>query len=159
MKLVSDSEKALIMGLQGEKKHLEMNLEETVKLKEQFQKKCDQIQEMYDNLFKEAQTYKRQMVGVEEIKKDRDRRLEDLRQEIEALKVKYDKLNGEHAQLQIYFSNLKDEHGRLNDEYAGLSKHLKSSEEARKKIQDALNVIQKDYRIVKESLIEKDLLM
>ena len=81
------------------------------------------------------------MVGVEEIKKDRDRRLEDLRQEIEALKVKYDKLNGEHAQLQIYFSNLKDEHGRLNDEYAGLSKHLKSSEEARKKIQDALNVI------------------
>ena len=41
MKLVSDSEKALIMGLQGEKEHLEMNLEETVKLKEQFQKKCD----------------------------------------------------------------------------------------------------------------------
>ena len=40
MKLVADSERALIQGLQGEKKHLEMNLEENMQLKEQFQKKC-----------------------------------------------------------------------------------------------------------------------
>ena len=30
MKLVQDSERALIQGLQGEKKHLEMNLEENI---------------------------------------------------------------------------------------------------------------------------------
>ena len=54
MKLVQDSERALIQGLQGEKKHLEMNLEENMQLKEQFQKKCDEVQEMYEKLFKEA---------------------------------------------------------------------------------------------------------
>ena len=54
MKLIADSEKALIAGLQGEKKHLEMNLKENITLKEQFKTKCDQVQEMYENLFKEA---------------------------------------------------------------------------------------------------------
>ena len=72
MKLEADSERALIEGLKGEKKHLEMNLEENIQLKEQFQKKCDQVQEMYEKLFKEAQEYKRDVVSVDEIKKDRD---------------------------------------------------------------------------------------
>ena len=40
---------------------------------------------MYENLFKEAQNYKREMVGVEEIKKDRDERVEALRNENDAL--------------------------------------------------------------------------
>ena len=34
MKLVAESEKALIAGLQGEKKHLEMNLRENIQLKD-----------------------------------------------------------------------------------------------------------------------------
>ena len=79
MKLVADSERALIQGLKGEKKHLEMNLEENIQLKEKFQKKCDEVQEMYENLFKEAQNYKRDIVSVEEIKKDRDQRVAVLR--------------------------------------------------------------------------------
>ena len=79
MKLVADSERALIQGLQGEKKHLEMNLEENMQLKEKFQKKCDEVQEMYEKLFKEAQEYKRDIVSVEEIKKDRDQRVAVLR--------------------------------------------------------------------------------
>ena len=79
MKLEADSEKALIEGLKGEKKHLEMNLEENIQLKEQFQKKCDQVQEMYEKLFKEAQEYKRDVVSVDEIKKDRDQRVSALR--------------------------------------------------------------------------------
>ncbi len=44
--------------------------------------KCDQVQEMYETLFKEAQTFKRQIVGVDEIKKDRDQRVTALRTEI-----------------------------------------------------------------------------
>ena len=40
---------------------------------------------MYESLFKEAQNYKREMVGVEEIKKDRDERVDTLRNEIDGL--------------------------------------------------------------------------
>ena len=47
--------------------------------------KCDQVQEKYEKLFKEAQTFKKQIVGVEEIKKDRDARVNSLRTEIDAL--------------------------------------------------------------------------
>lgn len=54
-------------------------------MKEQFTMKCDQLQEMYETLFKETQQFKRQIVGVEEIKKDRDNRVKDLRAEVELL--------------------------------------------------------------------------
>lgn len=70
--LIQESEKALINGLQSEKSHLQLTLKENLALKEQYKMKCDQLQEMYEGLFKEAQTFKRQIVGVEEIKKDRD---------------------------------------------------------------------------------------
>ena len=36
-----------------------MNLKENIALKEKFKLKCDQVQEMYENLFKEAQVFKR----------------------------------------------------------------------------------------------------
>jgi hypothetical protein len=44
----------MINGLQSEKAHLSLSLKENMALKEQYRMKCDQIQEMYENLFKEA---------------------------------------------------------------------------------------------------------
>ena len=159
MKLEADSEKALIEGLKGEKKHLEMNLEENIQLKEQFQKKCDQVQEMYEKLFKEAQEYKRDVVSVDEIKKDRDQRVSVLRQEIDELTGKYDKVSADHAQLKVKHSSLMEEHTRLNEDYAALGKHLHSSNDERKRAIEDLAKLQKDYRVRHESFIEKDQLM
>ena len=42
---------------------------------------------MYETLFKEAQTFKRQIVGVEEIKKDRDERVKSRRTELDTLQA------------------------------------------------------------------------
>ena len=47
---------------------------------------------MYDKLFQEAQSFRRNMVGVEELKKDRDQRVKLLRDEIEVITEKYEKL-------------------------------------------------------------------
>ena len=52
--MLQESEKALINGLQSEKQHVELTLRENLALKEQYKLKCDQIQEMYEKLFKEA---------------------------------------------------------------------------------------------------------
>ena len=41
LQLVQESEKALINGLQSEKKHLELTLRENQTLKEQYKLKCD----------------------------------------------------------------------------------------------------------------------
>ena len=56
---------------------------------------------MYERLFKEAQTFKRQIVGVEEIKKDRDERVGNLRNEIDQIQGQLDKLTTEHAALRV----------------------------------------------------------
>ncbi len=52
-------------------------------MKDQYQSKCEETHEMYEKLYREAQTYKRDIVGVEEIKKDRDERIENFRSEID----------------------------------------------------------------------------
>ena len=87
LQLIQESEKALINGLNSEKAHLELTLKENQALKEQYMMKCNQVQEKYETLFKEAQTFKRQIVGVDEIKKDRDERVASLRLEIEHMQA------------------------------------------------------------------------
>ena len=136
-----------------------MNLEENIQLKDQFKKKCDQVQEMYENLFKEAQNYKREMVGVDEIKKDRDHRVSQLREEIDALTVRLDTTSADYASLKVEFSNLKDEHTRLNNDYAVLGKNLHLSNEVRKQKEDSYFQLEKQYKIMKDSFVEKDIMM
>ena len=72
---------------------------------------------MYENLYRESQMYKRDLVGVDEIKRDRDYRLEKQRLEIDELQVKYDNLTGAHAQTNVKCKSLKDENSRLADDY------------------------------------------
>ena len=79
MKLIEESEKAMINALTSEKRHLELTLAENITLKDQFRNKCDQLNESYEKLFQEAQESKRLLVGIDEIKKDRDERIEILR--------------------------------------------------------------------------------
>ena len=82
--------------------------------------KCDQIQEMYERLFKEAQTFKRQIVGVEEIKKDRDERVGNLRNEIDQIQGQLDKLTTEHAALRVRAKSIEEDNARLLDDYKKL---------------------------------------
>jgi hypothetical protein len=48
------------------------------------------------------QEYKKQLVGVSEIKKDRDDRIEKLREEYDALSKKHDVLDREHTGLKVH---------------------------------------------------------
>ena len=52
---------------------------------------------MYEKLYKEAQTYKRDIVGVNEIKKDRDERIENFRSELAEMQGRLDTLTREHS--------------------------------------------------------------
>ena len=66
-------------------------------MKVQYQSKCEETHEMYEKLYKEAQTYKRDIVGVDEVKKDRDERIENFRNEIAEQQGRLDILTSEHA--------------------------------------------------------------
>ena len=43
MKMVQESEKALLNGLTSEKRHLELSLKENVEIKEQYKNKCEEL--------------------------------------------------------------------------------------------------------------------
>ena len=86
--IVQDTEKMLVAALKVEKKHLESSLKENTELKDAFRAKNEDLQIKYEEIFKECEHYKRQLVGIDELRKDRDERLEQLRKEIEDLTQK-----------------------------------------------------------------------
>ena len=128
-------------------------------LKEQYKSKCEQVQTLYEDLFKESQVFKRQIVGVDEIKKDRDRRVAALREEIEILTKKNDKMGSDHAALVIQHKSVKDELIRYREDYKKLSENLKMANEVRQQAEENLSEIQKQYKTLKEAYNERDLLM
>lgn len=89
------------------------------------------MQEKYEKLFKEAQTFKKQIVGVEEIKKDRDARVNSLRTEIDALQVQLDRLTSEHAALKVHSKSINEEYVRLIEDYKKLNENLNMSNDVR----------------------------
>lgn len=91
---------------------------------------------MYENLFKEAQIFKRQVVGIDEVKKDRDTRISSLRQEIDELTGKLDNTESNLAALRVQHKSLQEEHTRLNEDYAVLGKNLHLSNEVRQQAEE-----------------------
>jgi len=86
---------------------------------------------MYETLFKEAQTFKRQIVGVDEIKKDRDERVKALRLEIDTLQGQLDKMTSEFAASKVHAKSINEDFVRLNDTYKTLYMNLKLSNRVR----------------------------
>ena len=104
--------------------------------------KCDQVQEMYDKLFQEAQSFRRNLVGVDEIKKDRDNRVKLLREEIEVITSKYDKIQTDHSVLAVQYKSLESDHARIKDDYKQLAKSLAAANDVRSRIEENLQDLQ-----------------
>ena len=66
---MQEAEKALISGLQIEKKHLESALNENSTLKEQYREKNEFLQQKFEDLFRESEAIKREVVSIDERKK------------------------------------------------------------------------------------------
>ncbi len=111
---------------------------------------------MYETLFKEAQTFKRQIVGVDEIKKDRDQRVTALRAEINQIQSQLDNLTSEHAALKVHSKSMGEEYLRLNDDYKTVTRNLNMSNDVRQQAEDSLIEMQKQYRSIKEAYHERD---
>jgi len=55
------------------------------------------------------QEYRKQLVGIQEIKKDRDDRIEKLREEHETVSKNFEVLDKEHTSLRISHEHLTEE--------------------------------------------------
>jgi acyl carrier protein phosphodiesterase len=75
----------------------------------QFREKAERLERLNEDMFREMQEYKMQLVGVQEIKKDRDDRLDKLRHELQEINHKYDSLEREHTALKVIYEQTSDE--------------------------------------------------
>lgn len=91
----------LVNALKVEIKHLEATLKENVSLKESFRLQNEDLQQKYEEVFKQCEHFKRQIVGIDELRKDRDERLEQLRKEIDDLTQKNETVEKINAKLEV----------------------------------------------------------
>ena len=117
MRLKLDANQSLIDSLTSEKNHLDLTLKENRDQKEQFKEKCERLQKLYEDVFQEMQEYKKQLVGVQEIKKDRDDRIEKLREEYDTISSKFDILDKEHTSLRVHHEHISEEYENLKLEF------------------------------------------
>lgn len=82
----------MIKGLKSEKEHLNLSLEESQKMKDQYKKKGDEMLKKYNGCFDELSLILQDKVGIDQIKKDRDERINALRDEFDYLNTKHDDL-------------------------------------------------------------------
>jgi len=85
------------------------------------------------------QQYKMQLVGVSEIKRDRDDRLDKLRSELEIMTAKFDKLDMEHTSLSVNHDHISEEYGTLKVDYENISEKLRLSNKIRNEKEEQLN--------------------
>lgn len=101
VELQQQSEQSLIQSLQTEKKHLEEALSENMKLKEQYRDKVTVLTARMEEVFKDSENSKRQLIGIDELRKDRDARIGALRKEIDELTVKFETTENLNAALEV----------------------------------------------------------
>ena len=94
---------------------------------------------MHEDVFAEMQEYKKQLVGVQEIKKDRDDRIEKLRDEFDALTKVHDALDKEHTGLRVNYEHVFEEWEMLKLEFESVSDKLKRSNKVRNEKEEVLN--------------------
>jgi regulator of replication initiation timing len=149
MKMVEESEKALLNALTSEKRHLELSLKESENVKEQYKIKCDESQASFENLFKEVMVLKRQKIAVDEIKRDRDQRLKLCRDEIDYLENQVQTLEKEHAALQVNYDSTYAENIKMTAENKSMSENLTLANKVRNDSETKLTELTKQYNVLK----------
>ena len=82
-RLKEDADLATIKGLESEKLHLELSLAENRQLKDQYFEKSEISQQKYQELFDQLNNIQKEIVAVDELKRDRDERIGALRDELD----------------------------------------------------------------------------
>ena len=151
-----EANQALIDGLTSEKYHLELSLNEANDQRVQYREKSERLQKLNEDMFNEMQDYKMQLVGVQEIKKDRDDRIDRLRAELDALTRKYDILEREHTSMKVNYQHIQDEHATLKADYDNVSEKLHLSNKVRNEKEELLADKTKQMHLLNENYTEKE---
>ena len=91
-----------------------------------------------------------QLVGVTEIKRDRDDRLDKLRAELQEVSAKCEKCERELTALKVNFEHVSEQYKTLKVDYDNVSEKLRLSNKVRNEKEDLLNEKVKNFHILTE---------
>ena len=90
MKLKMDVYEATNAGLQNEKRHMTLELKETKELLTIYEGKTKTLMEDLQTTTADLQTNKRAMIGFDEVNREREAKIQELKREIKMTKLKAD---------------------------------------------------------------------
>lgn len=108
-KLQAEVLKSVNDSLTAEKDHLTLELKETRDLEKSYETKCGELIKQLNEVESDYQRVRKTMTGHEELRKEREERIERLKVELEELREKHDRLEIEHGTLVINYEKVSDQ--------------------------------------------------
>ena len=90
---------------------------------------------------------KQEKVAIDEIKRDRDLRIEKLRDELLEVNETLENVNKEHAALQVRHQFLQEEYSKIEAEYKSMGEQLNQANDIRQTTEESLKRVKKDYEL------------
>lgn len=153
-KLKIEAHLATIKGLEGEKQHLELSLNENRTMKDKYYERSEIKQREYQELLEKHNLVQKDVVAINEIKRDRDERIQSFRDELDELQSKYDELSKANASLVVRHEHLTEKATKLETDYFDCSDKLTQSNKMRQEKEEALDKKTKDYNLLSKQYEE-----
>lgn len=151
-KLSIDVLNSQIQALKNEKTHLRQNEVESRMLKETFETKLNETTEELKTIKETLQISEREVLGFNEIRKEREERIEKLKQELDHLKVIHKKTDSNLARSTLDLEKANNQLETLKKEYAQVVEKLKKINKARNMVENDLENEKKLTKALKEEL-------
>ena len=84
-------------------------------------------------------------MGIEELRRDRDERIDILRVEIDDLTKTNEVVSKENAQLLVRVQTVEEIHSKLEEDYQRLNEHLVLANKVKSSAEEQLLELQKQY--------------
>ena len=108
MKLKMDVLQSTADGLTSEKRHLALELKETKELLHIYEEKTKTLMEDLQNTTGELQQNKREMIGFNEVNREREEKITQLKSDLKLTKLKADEFELKLGTLQINYDKMEE---------------------------------------------------
>lgn len=135
LKLKMDVSISTISGLESEKSHLTLEVNELRELNTMYEEKTKQLMHDLQETTSQLQLNKREMIGFSEVNKEREDKIMKLKQELQMTKLSLDERDLQFNTLTIRFKKTEDTLAEMRKEYDDVVDKLHKVTKARHELE------------------------
>lgn len=124
-----------ISGLESEKSHLTLEVNELRELNAMYEEKTKQLMHDLQETTSQLQLNKREMIGFSEVNKEREDKITKLKQELQMTKLSLDERDLQFNTLTIRFKKTEDTLAEMRKEYDDVVDKLHKVTKARHELE------------------------